>query len=130
MLSWFRSRQIAESSPYFEAMKEKDVEVLFCYEPYDELVLMNLGQFQKKNLKSIENEMLDDSKSDKGRVDSSNTNSLTQEQADDLTTWLQITLGSKIQKAKVRMLLFSVLSLRFIMLANGDLCLHCSCSMQ
>merc|ERR1711884_88268 len=29
------SRQLAESSPYFEALKEKDVEILFCYEPYD-----------------------------------------------------------------------------------------------
>lgn len=39
--------QLAESSPYFEALKEKDVEILFCYEPYDELVLMQLQQFDK-----------------------------------------------------------------------------------
>lgn len=39
------SRQLAESSPYFEALKKKDdVEVLFCYESYDELVLMQLQQ--------------------------------------------------------------------------------------
>ena len=41
------SRQLAESSPYFEALREKDVEILFCYEPYDELVLMQLQQFDK-----------------------------------------------------------------------------------
>ena len=34
--------------------------MLFLYEPYDELVLMNLGQFDKKNLKSVENELADD----------------------------------------------------------------------
>ena len=38
-------RQLAESSPYYEALKKKDdVEVLFCYEGYDELVLMQLQQ--------------------------------------------------------------------------------------
>lgn len=51
------SRQLAEMSPYMEAMRKQDVEVLFCYEPYDELVLMNLAQFDRKNLKSIENEV-------------------------------------------------------------------------
>lgn len=38
------SRQLAESSPYFEALKTKDVEILFCFESYDELVLMQLQQ--------------------------------------------------------------------------------------
>ncbi len=45
-----------------EALKARDDEVLFCYETYDELVLMNLAQFDKKNLKSIENEVFDDIK--------------------------------------------------------------------
>jgi len=38
-------------------MIKKDAEVLFLYESYDELVLLNLGQFDKKNLKGIENDM-------------------------------------------------------------------------
>ena len=58
----FFSRELAESSPYLEAVQAKDIEVLYCYEPYDELVLMNLGQYNKKFLKSIENETLDESK--------------------------------------------------------------------
>ena len=45
------SRQLAEASPYFEAMKKKDVEVLFCFESYDELVLMQLQQFNKLKIK-------------------------------------------------------------------------------
>jgi TNF receptor-associated protein 1 len=40
-----------------EAMQAQDTEVLFCYENFDELVLMNLGQFDKKTLKSVENEL-------------------------------------------------------------------------
>merc|ERR1711970_739332 len=41
------SRQLAETSPYFESLKKDGTEVLFCYEPYDELVLMQLQQFDK-----------------------------------------------------------------------------------
>jgi TNF receptor-associated protein 1 len=55
---------LAESSPYFEALKQKDVEVLFCYEPYDELVLMQLRQFDSHNLTSVEKEMRQDRESD------------------------------------------------------------------
>ena len=62
------SRHLAETSPYMEAMKEKDIEVLFLYEPYDELVLMNLGQFDKKDLKSIENQLVGDS-AEENKVD-------------------------------------------------------------
>ena len=62
------SRELAESSPYLEALKKKELEVLYLYEPYDELVLMNLGQFDKKFLKSIENEIADD-KEDTDTVD-------------------------------------------------------------
>jgi HSP90 family molecular chaperone len=59
-----RSRTLAESSPYFEALKQKDVEVLFCYEPHDELVLMQLRQFDSRNLTSVEKEMRQDKEPD------------------------------------------------------------------
>ena len=62
------SRQLAETSPYLEALRKRDIEVLFLYEGYDELVLMNLGQFDRKNLKSIENELYED-KEDTDTVD-------------------------------------------------------------
>ena len=52
-----------------EAMKAKNIEVLFCFEPYDELVLMNLAQFENKHMKSIENELTDDSTEDAIKVD-------------------------------------------------------------
>ncbi|KAJ4452090.1 hypothetical protein ANN_03606 [Periplaneta americana] len=58
------SRALAESSPYFEALKKKEVEVLFCYEPYDELVLMQLRQFDSRNLTSVEKEMRQDKEPD------------------------------------------------------------------
>ncbi|OWF52890.1 heat shock protein 75 kDa, mitochondrial-like [Mizuhopecten yessoensis] len=94
------NRELAEQSPYLEALEKRDVEVLFLYEPYDELVLMNLGQYDKKFFKSIENEMTSD-KTDTDTVDESDVNSLRQTEVDDLMTWLQGVLGNKVTKVKV-----------------------------
>ncbi|VDI02843.1 TNF receptor-associated protein 1 [Mytilus galloprovincialis] len=94
------SRQLAETSPYFEALQKKDIEVLFCYEPYDELVLMQLGQFDKKYLKSIENE-IQESKEDTDTVDEKDPESLSQTNADELMSWLGVVLTNKVQKIKV-----------------------------
>lgn len=38
-------------------MKKRDVEVLFCFEPYDELVLLQLREFDRKQLTSVEKHM-------------------------------------------------------------------------
>lgn len=51
------SRELAQTSPYYESLKKRDVEVLFCYEMYDELVLLELKQFGGKPLSSVENDM-------------------------------------------------------------------------
>ncbi|GAB1601801.1 heat shock protein 75 kDa, mitochondrial-like [Argonauta hians] len=94
------SRELAMTSPYFEALEKKDTEVLFLYEPYDELVLMNLGQFDRKNLKSVENE-IQDSKEDTETVDDTDTNSLKQEEASSLVSWIKATLTNKVNNVKV-----------------------------
>lgn len=46
-------------------MKKRDVEVLFCFEPYDELVLLQLREFDRKHLTSVEKDMRQDSGADK-----------------------------------------------------------------
>ena len=66
------SRALAETSPYFESMKKRNTEVLFCFEPYDELVLLQLREFDKKQLTSVEKEMRqepspEEEKSDDGK---------------------------------------------------------------
>jgi len=95
------TRDMAENSPYMEAMKEKDVEVLFCYEQYDDLTMLQLGQFDKKSLKSIENAVQEDQTSS-NLVDSSNPLSLSQPDADALTGWLKDrVLGERVKDVKV-----------------------------
>ena len=59
------SRALAESSPYYESMKKRDVEILFCFEPYDELVLLQLREYDRKQLTSVEKDMRQDSSREK-----------------------------------------------------------------
>lgn len=58
------SRELAASSPYYESLKKRDMEVLFCYEMYDELVLLELKEFNNRKLVSIENDMQTANKED------------------------------------------------------------------
>lgn len=51
------SREVAESSPYYESLKKENVEVLFCTEMHDEHVLMFLQEFKNCRLTSLEKEM-------------------------------------------------------------------------
>ncbi|CAH1776355.1 unnamed protein product, partial [Owenia fusiformis] len=94
------SRALAEASPYMEALKKKDIEVLFCFEPYDEMVLMNLSQYAKKNIRSVENEVVAEAQED-AKVDESDEGSISQTDADSLGAWLKLTLGTRVNKVKV-----------------------------
>ncbi|XP_014210527.1 heat shock protein 75 kDa, mitochondrial [Copidosoma floridanum] len=51
------NRTLAENSPYFESFKKRNVEVLFCYEPYDELIFMHMKKFKSFDVISVEKEM-------------------------------------------------------------------------
>lgn len=98
------SRQLALNSPYFESLKKNDYEVLFCYEPYDELVLMQLISYNGHSLISVEKEtrratateevdkIFDESKTDK--------DSLSKKDTDDLIRYLRTELGNKVQNVK------------------------------
>ena len=89
------SRQLAENSPYFESLKKSETDVLFCYEAYDELVLMQLQQFDKKNMTSVEKEMRA-----KGEEIVESEDSLKLTEQTDLTDWIKVTLGQKAAKVK------------------------------
>ncbi|CAH1114223.1 unnamed protein product [Psylliodes chrysocephalus] len=88
------SRALAENSPYYESLKTKKQEVLFCYEPYDELVLMQLQQFKGNKLVSVEKDM----REDKQAIDLTNLgdDSLKRSEINDLTAWIKGKLGDKV----------------------------------
>lgn len=87
------SRTLAESSPYYESLKKRQQEVLFCYEPYDELVLMQLQQFKGYKVVSVEKDMRDD----KAANDLTNLgdDSLKRSEIDDLVKWVKDLLPGK-----------------------------------
>merc|ERR1712018_586927 len=48
------NRQQAENSPYYEILKNKDTEVLFCYDSYDDMAMMQLQNFDGKPIMAAE----------------------------------------------------------------------------
>lgn len=51
------SRALAESSPYIEALKKKNVEVIYCYEQHDEIILYQVKTFKNIKLTLVEKEI-------------------------------------------------------------------------
>ncbi|XP_041813337.1 heat shock protein 75 kDa, mitochondrial [Chelmon rostratus] len=96
------NRHLAEHSPYYEAMKQKDMEVLFCYEQFDELTLLHLREFDKKKMISVETDIVvDHYKEEKFEDSKPASERLTQEQADDLISWMKNALGPRIANIKL-----------------------------
>lgn len=69
---------------------------------------MQLGQFDKKRLTSIETVVAEDA-ADTDTVGQKRPNCLTQEQATRLISWAETHLGKKVKKVKVSVLFTSPL---------------------
>ncbi|KAH8372832.1 hypothetical protein KR009_005984 [Drosophila setifemur] len=93
------NRVLAETSPYYESLKKRNELVLFCYDPYDELVLMQLGIFKSKKLVSVEKEMREESKETTAATDFGE-GSLLRSELDNLITWLEEELNGQVVKVK------------------------------
>lgn len=90
------SRELAETSPYYESLKKRDVEVLFCYEMYDELVLLELKEFNNRKLVSVENDMQTNPSDQPDAVIGSED--LQKPQVDQLVSFLKTTLAGKVHE--------------------------------
>jgi len=84
------SREQAEKSPYMEALLKNGVEVLYTYEPLDEVVFTNVGKFDGKAFVSVEtsNVQLE------GDLDRP-TGGLTADEASQFCSWLTGALGEE-----------------------------------
>ncbi|VDN20763.1 unnamed protein product [Cylicostephanus goldi] len=86
------SRHLAESSPYFELVRSQNKEVLFLYEPADEVVFLALQQFDMKPLVGVEKwaesaAAKEGDKEKEGKV-------FRDADKKDLLDWIKNTLGS------------------------------------
>lgn len=104
------SRELAESSPYFEQFKRHGTEVLFCLEPLDEIAMSHMREFASKRLLSVESSEADASLSGKvaptatpdGATATSEGAPLGAAQVEALIGWLRDTLGpDRVSHVKV-----------------------------
>ena len=86
------SRKTAETSPYYEALRAKSLETLFLYDPWDEMVMENLGRFAEKPLCTAERADI--------KIDAPESEALTEEQIEGLAQWLKENLGQQIDQVK------------------------------
>ncbi|XP_075035515.1 heat shock protein 75 kDa, mitochondrial [Mixophyes fleayi] len=96
------NRHLAEHSPYFEAMKQKHTEVLFCYEQFDELTMLHLREFNKKKLISVETDIVVDHYKEEKYEDSRPAGDrLPEKEAEDLMAWMRNGLANRVTNIKV-----------------------------
>lgn len=88
------------NSPYFEAVKNKDQEVLFLFEPHDETVMLILNQYKRKHLIGIEQSEKQSTNDD--TIIEGDARSLSNDEAKELKEWLKKTLDKKVKNVKVR----------------------------
>ncbi|KIH55687.1 Hsp90 protein [Ancylostoma duodenale] len=87
------SRQLAESSPYYELVRSQNKEVLFLYEPADEVVFLALHQFNMKPLVGVEKwaESAASKGEDKDKAEGKQFRDVDKK---ELLDWIKTTLGS------------------------------------
>lgn len=94
------NRALAESSPYIEALKKKNVEVIYCYEQHDEIILYQVKTFKNVKLTLVEKEINAANNQSSQTVELGN-DSLSQLQLDLLLPWIESVLGNKVKKVKI-----------------------------
>ncbi len=94
------SRTAAESGPYAEAFKKRDIEIIYTLEPIDDFVMSHLGEFDSKKLVSA----------DRGDLDLSTIKTSAEEEKKDaeaqletevvesLTKWIKDSLGERVKE--------------------------------
>ena len=88
------NRAAAESSPYYEVFRERKLEVLFLYDPWDEFVLEHLRAFEDKPLQLAEKAELQLSETKKDGA-------LSEDAAKALAQWLKDTFADKVGAVRV-----------------------------
>jgi len=94
------SRALAESSPYFESFKAKDMEVLFLFTNVDEYVMSGLGSYKSKKLLSIESEKAAAHIKDVVNDTDASKPKLSGDELKDFMTWMKDTLTPRVTAVK------------------------------
>jgi molecular chaperone HtpG len=97
------SRSAAESGPYVEAFRKRDIEIIYTLEPIDDFVMNHLGEFDGKKLISADRADLDLStiKSSGETEEKEGENSLEPEVIKSLTAWIKEALSGRVKEVIV-----------------------------
>jgi len=97
------SRSAAESGPYVEAFRKRDIEIIYTLEPIDDFVMNHLGEFDGKKLVSADRSDLDLSAiNSTGEVEEKEKDaSLEPEVAKSLTGWIKEVLAGRVKEVIV-----------------------------
>jgi TNF receptor-associated protein 1 len=91
------SREIIESGPYLEIFKEKDIEVLYLYEPVDDFVISALYEYNNKKFVSADQADLDLVISE-GQVEDSEV--LSSDEISSLAIFMKEIIGDSISEIR------------------------------
>ena len=91
------SREAIENGPHMEVFKANDIEVVYVFEPIDDFVMSNTGEFDGKKIVSADNA---DIKLDKIKTNEKKKG-LSKKEADALCSWIKETLGDKVEEVGV-----------------------------
>ena len=97
------SRTAAESGPYVEAFRKRDIEIIYTLEPIDDFVMNHLGEFDSKKLVSADRGDLDLSeiKSSEEEEKKDTEEQLETEVVESLTKWIKDSLGERVKEVIV-----------------------------
>ncbi len=86
------NREAAEASPYFEVFRQRKIEVLFFFDPRDEIVMDHLREFDGKKLVSAEKADLS--------IDDAPKGGLTDDEVNSLAGWMKDQLTGRVSQVK------------------------------
>jgi TNF receptor-associated protein 1 len=89
------NREAAESSPYFEVFRARNLEVLFMYDPWDEFVMEHLYDFDGKPLRAAEKADINVGDLEKKE------GALSEDEAKALAKWLKEKLGDRVGEVRM-----------------------------
>ena len=89
------SREAALSSPYYEAFKRNNREVLLLYNTVDDFVMNNIRTYSGRNLISAETSSIKFDDKDEPKAEEGQKTKLTEQESKDLGEWFRLVLGDK-----------------------------------
>lgn len=92
------SKGAALSSPYYEPFKLDDIEVLFLFDPADEFVLSNLGEYEGKEFINIDSEHVE---LDTHHSPEPTASPLSEQERTELVDYLKGVYGSLVTDVKI-----------------------------